>query len=194
MSQRSRFPCLSPILAAGISESNPNGTTKSGAIYKFVPDRRGDLTSGQLYALKVLDASRTGEAIWVPLDRALSQVNSDIAAINAGATGWGRPEDIEINTAIGNVPGGAQVMFVASTSEALVLRIELRGRTGRYLGGPPQRPSRAGRQRGRSFRQPLRLQRRADRPLLRQESGKVAWVHVQHAGGALQNDLLVTRP
>jgi hypothetical protein len=40
----------------GISETTP------GAIFKFVPDRRGDLSSGQLYALKVLDASRTGAA------------------------------------------------------------------------------------------------------------------------------------
>ena len=103
----------------GISESNPNGSTVSGAIFKFVADRRGDLSSGQLYALKVLDPSRTGEAVWVPLDRAQSRINSDLAAIQAGATGWGRPEDVELNTASGNVAGGAQVMYVASTSEDL---------------------------------------------------------------------------
>jgi secreted PhoX family phosphatase len=110
----------------GISESTP-GVNGSGAIYKFVPDRRGDLSSGQLYALKVLDASRTGAAVWVALDRQAVQVNSDAAAITAGATGWGRPEDVELVTSTGNGPGGGGVMYVASTSEDLVLRIELNG-------------------------------------------------------------------
>ena len=110
----------------GISESTP-GVTGSGAIYKFVPDRRGDLSSGQLYALKVLDASRTGPAVWVPLNRQAVQIDSDNEAIEAGATGWGRPEDLELAGSTGNNPGGAQVMYVASTSEDLILRIELKG-------------------------------------------------------------------
>lgn len=110
----------------GISESTP-GVNGSGAIYKFVPDRRGDLSSGQLYALKVLDASRTGPAVWVALDRQAVQVNSDAEAIAAGATGWGRPEDVELAGSTGHNAGGAQVMYVASTSEDLVLRIELKG-------------------------------------------------------------------
>lgn len=110
----------------GISESTP-GVNGSGAIYKFVPDRRGDLSSGQLYALKVLDPSRTGAAVWVPLDRQAVQVNSDAAAIAAGATGWGRPEDVELSQSTGNSAGGASVMYVASTSEDLILRIELDG-------------------------------------------------------------------
>jgi len=105
----------------GISE------TATGAIFKFVPDRNGDLSSGQLYALKVLDASRTGEAVWVPLDRALSQINSDQAAAAVGASGWGRPEDVEIGTSTGNNAGGQQVMYVAVTSENLVLKIDLKG-------------------------------------------------------------------
>jgi len=110
----------------GISESTP-GANGSGGIFKFVPDRRGDLSSGQLYALKVLDASRTGAAIWVPLDRALSQTDADQAAVNAGASGWARPEDVEIGTSTGNNSGGQQVMYVAVTGENLVLRIELSG-------------------------------------------------------------------
>jgi hypothetical protein len=110
----------------GISESTP-GVNGSGAIFRFVPDRRGDLSSGQLYALKVLDASRTGPAVWVALDRQAVQVNSDAAAIAAGATGWGRPEDVELSGSTGNNPGDGQVMYVASTSEDLVLRIELKG-------------------------------------------------------------------
>jgi uncharacterized protein len=105
----------------GISETTP------GAVFKFVPDRRGDLSSGQLYALKVLDPSRTGAAVWVPLDRALSQVNSDQAAVAAGASGWGRPEDVEIGTSTGNNAGGQQVLYVAVTSEDLILKIDLKG-------------------------------------------------------------------
>jgi uncharacterized protein len=109
----------------GISEST-QGINGSGAIYKFVPNRRGDLTSGQLYALKVLAASRTGAAVWVPLDGALSEIDSDQSALNAGATGWGRPEDVEIGMSTGSTPGGL-IMYVAVTSENLVLKIELSG-------------------------------------------------------------------
>jgi hypothetical protein len=107
----------------GISESTPGTAGQSGALFKFTPDRAGDLTSGQLYALKVADsASRTGAAAWVPLDRQALRVNSDLEAIRVGATGWGRPEDVEIETR-----GGVQSMYVSSTSERLVLRVELRG-------------------------------------------------------------------
>src|SRR5262249_14648775 len=105
----------------GISEAS------AGAIYKFVPDRRGDLSSGQLYALKVLDASRQGAAVWIPLDRAATQVNSDQVARDSGASGWARPEDIEIATSSGSNPGGNNVLYVAVTSENLVLKIDLMG-------------------------------------------------------------------
>lgn len=110
----------------GISEST-QGINGSGAIYKFVPDVKGDLSSGQLYALKVASASRTGPAVWVPLDRQAVQVNSDAPAIVAGATGWGRPEDIEIATSTGKNRGGANVMYIPATSEDLVLKIALHG-------------------------------------------------------------------
>lgn len=111
----------------GISESTPGLAGQSGAIFKFVPDRKGDLSSGQLYALKVLDPSRTGAAVWVPLDRDAVVVNSDAAALAAGATGWARPEDVEVGTSTGNSPGGQGVLYVATTTNDLVLRIELRG-------------------------------------------------------------------
>lgn len=99
----------------GISETGP------GYVYRFVPDRPGDLSSGQLYALKVTDASRTGEAEWVPLPSAASQVNSVTAAAAAGATGWTRPEDVEI---------GDHTLYVAITGENLVLAIDLRASAG----------------------------------------------------------------
>jgi hypothetical protein len=100
----------------GISETGP------GYIYRFVPDRPGDLSSGQLYALKVADASsRTGPAEWVPLPSAASQANSVSAAAAAGATGWSRPEDVEI---------GDHTLYVAITGENLVLAIDLRAPAG----------------------------------------------------------------
>jgi hypothetical protein len=210
----------------GISESNPSATV-SGAIYKFVPDRRGDLSAGQLYALKVLDAAtRTGDAVWVPLDRNAVQVNSDLAAVQAGATGWGRPEDIEITPRSG--PGRSQVMYVASTSEALILRIELRGdkayvsnfvQEGVNVSGLDNPDNLAldkdgtlwitedngpgdiwvVPRHGRSARVASEVVRFASLSdcaaeptgLYFDRNGKTAWVHVQHAGGALRNDLLL---
>jgi hypothetical protein len=210
----------------GISESTP-GVNGSGAIYKFVPDRRGDYTSGQLYALKVLDVSREGEAVWVPLDRAAVQVNSDAEAIAKGATGWGRPEDIEINTNVGNTRGG-QVMYIASTSEKLVLRIELDGdrafvsnfvKEGVNITGLNSPDNLALDNQGNVYVQEDNgpgdiWVARAGHPGARVASSvdlfasladcaaeptgmyfdrnsQRAWVHVQHAGGALRNDLMV---
>jgi hypothetical protein len=95
----------------------------SGAIFRFVPDRRGDLSSGQLYALQVTDdgaapGDRTGAATWLPLDRAGVQVNARDEALAAGATTYGRPEDVEIFD---------NVLYVAITSEDRVLAIDLKG-------------------------------------------------------------------
>jgi hypothetical protein len=90
-----------------------------GAIYKFVPKQYGDLSDGQLYALKIDDsgnADRTGPAEWVALDMTVAQVDARAAAVNAGATGYGRPEDLE---RIGST------LYVAITSEARVLSISL---------------------------------------------------------------------
>ncbi|HYD51867.1 MAG TPA: alkaline phosphatase PhoX, partial [Gemmatimonadaceae bacterium] len=112
----------------GISESTPGNAGQSGALFKFVPDRKGDLSSGQLYALRVHDAAtKTGAATWVPLDRDAVRVNSDAEALRVGATGWARPEDVEIATSTGNARGGPSVMYVATTTDDLVLRVELHG-------------------------------------------------------------------
>lgn len=98
----------------GISETNP------GFIFRFVPDRRGDLSSGQLYALKIsnLTADRTGEATWIPLDRNAVRVDANAAARDAGATGYNRPEDIEIGTSTGNNRAGNNVLYVAVTGRS----------------------------------------------------------------------------
>jgi uncharacterized protein len=209
----------------GISESTP-GINGSGAIFKFVPDRPGDLSSGQLYALKVLNASRTGAAVWVPLDRQAVQVNSDNAAIAAGATGWGRPEDVEMALSTGNSAGGAGVMFVASTSEDLILRIELDGDDAwvsnfvENVPGMTDPDNLALDSRGNLYIAEDRsagdiwVARRSGGPervatdvvrfasladcsaeptgIYFDRSGKTLYVNVQHAGGALGNDLTMT--
>ena len=99
-----------------------------GYIFKFTPDVRGDLSEGQLYALKIVSATgdRTGLAIWVPLDRHKVPIDADVAATAAGATGYARPEDVELATSTGNTRGGTAVLYVAVTDEHRVLRIDLK--------------------------------------------------------------------
>lgn len=215
----------------GISESTP-GVNGSGAIYKFVPDVKGDLSSGQLYALKVTDAStREGAAEWVALDRDAVKINSDVEAIAKGATGWGRPEDIEII----RLQGGTfrEVMFVTSTSEDLVLRIELNGdkaTVSNYVkeglnvtgldnpdnlaldvhgnlyiiedNGPGDIWAVDRSERTRKVASKVSLFASVSdcsaepTGLYFDRTGRKAWVHVQHAGGVLRNDLFLelTRP
>ena len=98
----------------GISETNP------GFIYRFTPDRRGDLSSGQLYALRITTPTgdRTGAAEWIPLDRTAVQVDARAAALAAGATGYNRPEDVEIATSSGNSRDGANTLYVALTGQS----------------------------------------------------------------------------
>jgi hypothetical protein len=107
-----------------ISETNP------GYIFKFVPDVRGDLSSGQSYALKVVGPTgdRTGEAEWVALNQTDVEANADNAAAAVGATGYNRPEDLEIATSTGNNRGGANILYVAITGagDNRVLGIDLR--------------------------------------------------------------------
>ena len=68
---------------------------RKGSIYKFVPDTYGDLSSGQLYALKVMNGAKTGEAEWIALDMAQAQIRAHVAATAVGATEYCRPEDLE---------------------------------------------------------------------------------------------------
>lgn len=126
-----------------ISERNP------GYIFRFVPDnenvqkdntssdglssREDNLSSGQLYALKVTEPTgdRTGEAIWEPLDRTAVQVDASAAADAEQATGYNRPEDVEITTSTGNNHGGANTLYVSVTGRAApednrVLGVDLR--------------------------------------------------------------------
>jgi hypothetical protein len=105
-----------------ISERTP------GYIFKFVPDKKGDLSSGSTSVLRITqaDGDRTGAAEWVPLPRAAVQIDASAAADLVHATGYGRPEDVEIATSSGNEHGSSNTMYVAITSEARVLAIDLR--------------------------------------------------------------------
>jgi len=67
---------------------------RKGSIYKFEPENYGDLTSGQLYALKVTNG-KTGAAEWVALDMVQAQISARVAAAAVGATEYCRPEDID---------------------------------------------------------------------------------------------------
>ena len=58
------------------------------------------------------------------------QVDADAAATAAGATGYGRPEDVEMATSTGSNRGGSNVLYVAVTDEHRVLRIDLREPSG----------------------------------------------------------------
>lgn len=100
-----------------------------GSIFKFVPKKRGDLSKGRLYALKLTgltDAQqawdqgtytdKVGAFTWAPLDMQLAQIDAKAAADAVAATEFGRPEDVEVI---------ANVLYVANTSEDRVVAIDL---------------------------------------------------------------------
>ena len=114
-------------------EVGPDGSVyvidelNGGSIFRFVPDRYGDLSSGQLYALKVIGVDpnypvgdRTGPFEWVALDMAQVVVDAFDAAQAVEATEYGRPEDVEL---IGHT------LYVAITSTDRVLAIDLNKQT-----------------------------------------------------------------
>ena len=100
-----------------------------GSIFRFVPDRAGDLSSGRLHALRLtgLDESaqgydpatatgKVGAFEWVALDAEAVVVDADAAADAVHATEFGRPEDLEL---IGDV------LYASLTSEDRVIGIDL---------------------------------------------------------------------
>ncbi|HEX9592528.1 MAG TPA: alkaline phosphatase PhoX [bacterium] len=100
---------------------------REGDYPDFVTDRYGDLSSGQLYALKVIGVDpnypvgdRTGPFEWVALDMAQVVVDAFDAAQAVEATEYGRPEDVEL---IGHT------LYVAITSTDRVLAIDLNKQT-----------------------------------------------------------------
>ncbi|MDT3706115.1 MAG: DUF839 domain-containing protein [Thiobacillus sp.] len=93
-------PLLGALAHEGI-EVDPAGNVyvidedRKGSLYKFVPARYGDLSRGQLYALRIRNGAKTGAAEWVALDMAQAQVSARVAAAAVDATPFCRPEDIE---------------------------------------------------------------------------------------------------
>ena len=100
-----------------------------GSIYRFVPTVRGDLSDGQLYALRLtgLDddeqvwneatySEKVGAFEWVPLEMAAVVQDADAASNAVHATEFGRPEDVQL---IKNV------LYVANTTEDRVVAINL---------------------------------------------------------------------
>lgn len=110
------------ILAHEGIEALPNGDLyvidelTGGGIFKFVPDKRGDLSEGQLYAIKAENGDGTGAFAWIPLDRDAVKVNARAEAAAKGASGYERPEDVEV---IGSN------LYVAVTGTDRVVKIDL---------------------------------------------------------------------
>jgi hypothetical protein len=114
---------------------------RKGAIYKFVPDSYGDLSSGQLYALRVVNGSKTGAAEWIALDMNQAQIKANEAARAVGATEYCRPEDLEriastlyvaltcedVDNA-GNTSGRGAVMAVELGDEPMVKYVAAAGK------------------------------------------------------------------
>lgn len=64
-----------------------------GGVYKFIPDTYGDLSTGELYVLKVDGPDGTGKASWEgPID----PLNARKSGSEFGGESYQRPEDLEI--------------------------------------------------------------------------------------------------
>lgn len=80
----------------GLTSSCGEVAPCGGGIYKFVPDRFGDLSSGALYVLKIVEGDSfegTGRAVWAgPID----PMNAREDGSRHGGQSYQRPEDVEI--------------------------------------------------------------------------------------------------
>ncbi len=100
---------------------------QSGGIFRFVPDRRGDLSSGRLSALRT-DDGLYGEGRWTRLARGSAQVDADREAENRGANQYERPEDVETGESTGvdrNNHGRTVYVAVTEGTEAGVIAIDV---------------------------------------------------------------------
>lgn len=103
----------------GISEVDP------GSIFRFVPDRKGNLSSGTLAALKTVNG-HDGEGRWIEISDAEARVDSQAAAKRAGANGYSRPEDVETGQSTGrDSNNGGNTLYVAITGTDEVLAVDL---------------------------------------------------------------------
>jgi uncharacterized protein len=115
----------------GIAESRGQTVlTQSGGIFRFIPDRKGDLSTGQLSALRT-ENRRYGEGVWVDLDRAQVEVNADSHAKTRDVNLYQRPEDLETGESTGkDVLNGGWTVYVAITDgpEEGVLNVDVSDR------------------------------------------------------------------
>jgi len=113
----------------GIAESRGRTTVGvSGGIFRFVPDRKGDLSRGQLQAFDSPNG-QDGEGRWIDLDRAAVQIDADREAEMKGANEYQRPEDVETGQSTGkDRNNGGNTLYVALTEgdDEGVLAIDLR--------------------------------------------------------------------
>ena len=103
----------------GISESNPGG------IFRFKPERAGDLSEGVLQALRT-ENGRTGEGRWVTIPASAARTDAQAAATARGANGYNRPEDVETGESTGvDVNNGGNTLYVAMTGTDEVIAVDL---------------------------------------------------------------------
>ena len=106
--------------AYGIAESRGESQREpgtAGAIFRFVPDRKGDLSKGQLSAYDSTN-TKDGEGRWLDLPRDAVQVDADRAAFTAGANRYERPEDVETGQSTGkDVLNGGDTLYVGITDD-----------------------------------------------------------------------------
>jgi hypothetical protein len=111
----------------GLSEGCAIGKPCGGGVYKFVPDTWGDLSSGSLYALRVIDNADlegVGQAEWVgPID----PLNARQSGSEFGGTSYQRPEDLEIigSTLYVAITEGTRDQFGDQNYDGRVIAINL---------------------------------------------------------------------
>ena len=100
----------------GIAESRGRTTAGvSGGIFRFVPDRKGDVSTGQLQAFQSPNR-QDGEGRWIDLDRTQVQIDADREAETKGANEYQRPEDVETGQSTGkDRNNGGNTLYVALT-------------------------------------------------------------------------------
>ena len=99
----------------------------AGSIYRFVPDRFGDLESGRLFVLRVAEGAQTGPAEWVALKLDRKSLDARSAARSKGATSFCRPEDLErigamLYAALTCEDGDGAVLSIQLATETPVVR------------------------------------------------------------------------
>lgn len=109
----------------GCNDVDPAIIPCGGGVYKFVPNSFGDLSSGDLYVLKVTGPDGTGQGEWVgPIDAA----NARKSGSEFGGQSYQRPEDLEIigDTLYVAVTEGPRDEFNKEFYEGRVLSINLK--------------------------------------------------------------------